>query len=221
MSRVFDMAGLRIGRLLVLRRAGSDGRGLATWECACDCGSTGIVRGADLRSRHTTSCGCLFNERRRTASITHGRSRGDQSGSGYWQWRGMIQRCKPEGDPNYGGRGIRVCERWHGFENFLFDMGPRPPGMTIERIDNDGNYEPGNCRWATQKEQAANTRRNVFVDHDGERLHLSEWSRRTGLCASTIAYRLRRGLPPSAALSPRRRKNQFDCPSQPSAIART
>src|ERR1019366_1793333 len=104
------------------------------------------------------------------------------------------------GFKDYGGRGIKVCERWASFENFLADMGPRPKGTSIERVDNDKGYEPGNCRWATRGEQAANRRNNHPITHNGETLHVAEWARRTGLHVQTILWRLRNGFSPERAL---------------------
>lgn len=103
---------------------------------------------------------------------------------------------------NYGGRGIRVCERWDDFAVFFADMGPRPsPQHTIERIDNDGDYEPSNCRWATRKEQAQNRRTAVYLESDGLRLSISEWSRRTGMPFNRIWWRLNHGWPVERILS--------------------
>jgi hypothetical protein len=111
-------------------------------------------------------------------------------------WGQMMQRCNNPKDPrwsSYGGRGITICERWRSFENFLADIGPRPPGSTLERNDNDGDYEPGNCRWATKKEQANNRRDTHYVDFDGERLPAAVAASRAGLNYNTLKTRLKRG----------------------------
>ncbi|TCG09338.1 hypothetical protein BZM27_05925 [Paraburkholderia steynii] len=112
-------------------------------------------------------------------------------------WQDMWQRCtNPKTDryPNYGGRGISVCERWKSFENFFADMGQRPEGTSIERKETNGNYEPSNCRWATPKEQGRNRTNNRFIEYNGERKCVSEWSEQFGIPHSTINNRLRLGL---------------------------
>lgn len=151
--RVIDITGQRFGRTVAIREAPSSARG-ARFLCRCDCGVEHVAHSADLRSGHSSSCGCL----RREVHLTHGGAHTPE-----WDiWRSMRQRCKPGGHPNYGGRGIRVCARWQKFANFIADMGPRPsPELTVERKNNDGNYEPNNCVWATRKEQANNTRRSI------------------------------------------------------------
>lgn len=123
----------------------------------------------------------------------------------YWVWADMRSRCQNPnhaGYKNYGGRGIKVCARWVSFENFSADMGPRPPSATIDRIDNDGNYEPGNCRWATRAQQNSNRRNCIFVEDAGDRVTLKEYCRRRGLVYRAIAKRIRsRNWPVDLALS--------------------
>lgn len=116
----------------------------------------------------------------------------------YFVWLGMRRRCRGQKEkcyPHYGGRGIRVCERWDkSFDAFYADMGPRPsPKHSVDRIDNDGNYEPGNCRWATNREQCNNTRVNRVIKYNGLRLTAKQWAARTGLRFTTILFRLNRG----------------------------
>lgn len=192
--------GQRFGRLLVIDRLESDKNGNSRWLCACDCGKESTPLGQSLRSGATASCGCLALETP-PASKTHGAS-GTRE---YKAWHAMIQRCtnpKHHKWHRYGARGITVCERWLSYENFLADMGPRPKGMTVDRYpDNDGNYEPTNCRWATPLQQASNRSTNQFVDVAGETLTASEASRRLGPNRSTVSRRIRDGWSPSAAAS--------------------
>lgn len=199
-GKVPDLEGREFGRLRVVARA-PDRYGCSFWSCSCSCGEILVVRGAKLLSGWTKSCGCLQREIAAETQFVHGRS-----GTPEWKiWNGIRSRCSNRREPgfkNYGGRGIRICERWLSFENFFADMGPRPsPKHSIERKENDGDYEPGNCVWATAKEQANNTRANRFIEFGGERLTLSQWSVRTGLTREAIAARLKRGWTISHALT--------------------
>ena len=155
MVAVKDITGQRFSRLTVLERHFSSPKGLAVWSCLCECGAMTRVTGSNLRSGAVKSCGCLMIERATHAATTHGLYRSPAHVS----WMNMMQRCfnpKNHKWPRYGKRGITVCARWLKFENFYADMGERPSGKSIDRINNDGDYEPGNCRWATPKEQRAN-----------------------------------------------------------------
>jgi len=175
-KRAIDISGLRFGRLLVIGYAGSKDKG-TYWNCLCDCGGTALSKGASLRSGAASSCGCLRKERAaiatRLAKTTHGKTAGGNQRV-YRIWTNMMSRCyneKFDAYRWYGARGIKVCQAWHSFAAFLADMGEPPTGLTIDRIDNDGDYKPGNCRWATMLEQAGNKRQRKAAER-GITLHV-------------------------------------------------
>lgn len=211
MPRAIDITGQRFGRLVALAREGSQKNEGWTWRCVCDCGSEVVSTSRNLRSGNTRSCGCLRRETTSARSRKHGASNGGgvrSAAKEYQTWQAMKDRCgNPDSESfaTYGGRGIAVCERWReSFESFLADMGPKPsPSHSIDRIDNDGGYCPENCRWATPKEQARNTRKSLVIVAFGESMIAADWAERTGIPAATIKSRLRLGLHPEAALSSR------------------
>lgn len=189
----------RYGRLSVDADDQTRGR-KAKWRATCDCGNVVYVRADGLKNGHTQSCGCL---RLDAIKSQNGLSKHPL----FVIWCGMVARCTRPG-PNqhnfsyYGGRGISVCERWlRSFENFLADVPPRPSDdHQIERIDNNGNYEPGNVCWATRKEQGRNKRNNVIVEVDGRKMCLSEAAELCGLPYQRVHLRMRRGWSAERAL---------------------
>jgi hypothetical protein len=174
-----QLLGLRFGRLLVISREKTHRNGSYYWLCACDCGKQKTINGSSLKDGSTKSCGCFRDENAGTYNIRHGQYRSLTHST----WRSMRNRCLNPKNPSYkwyGARGITVCERWAKFENFLADMGERPLGPTyfsLDRINNNGNYEPGNCRWATDLQQRANRRP---VDPAKRRVEMS-WGASLGL----------------------------------------
>ena len=192
-----DLTGQRFGRLVVESRSGSNKRGLAIWQCRCDCGNTVHIVGANLRGtvhhKGTKSCGCLMAELSKERLTTHGMTHSSLS---YKTWIVMRRRCN---DPKhskykyYGGKGITVCERWSDFGNFHADMGERPRGMTIGRVDNSKGYSPDNCKWVTWTEQQNNRSSNHTITYGGVTLSVADWSRKVGLSQSTLLARIHKG----------------------------
>lgn len=190
--RFENLTGRVFGRLTVLNYAGCRYPGRSTgghrWLCECSCGTKKTVDGGPLKSSRQVSCGCYLQERR----TKHGRCGSPE----YVVWQGMTQRCTNPNDSkyaDYGGRGITICERWRDFANFFADMGERPsPRHTLERKNNNSGYEPGNCCWATRKQQLRNRRNNHRVTFRGETLCLVEWAERTGININTLRKRLRK-----------------------------
>ncbi len=181
-----DIAGERFGRLLAIERI--DGK----WLCECDCGNKTMVNFSSLNRGDTKSCGCIKRELVSKKNTTHGYSKTPT----YNTWRAMKERCENPGNKRYHeyhDRGITVCDEWHSFENFLRDMGKRPEGTTLERLDNDLGYYKDNCKWATNIEQANNRRNNHVITYENQSKTLMQWSRLMGIHRETLRARLKQG----------------------------
>jgi hypothetical protein len=215
-----DITGQKHGRLTAIARIGTDRHGKALWSFLCECGRVTSSTATKVKNGRVQSCGCLRAEnaaqvsrdtatRRGNAIATHGMSRRGARTSEHMIWTALRERCtKPacKAYPNYGGRGITVCDRWNeSFEAFYTDMGSRPSKLfSIDRIDNDGPYAPENCRWATRAEQKANQRPRqdaLWLTHEGERKTLDEWARVKGFKYSTLHARLKHGWSTARALN--------------------
>jgi hypothetical protein len=207
MPSFIDLTGERFGRLTVLSKAQTitykNHRGRTiTWDCQCDCGSRLRVPGCSLRTGNTQSCGCLHKD----IMTIHGESTRQRRTPEYTAWVAMKARCSDPNHPSYqyyGGRGITVCQRWKdSYADFASDMGRRPPGHSIDRINNNGNYEPGNCRWATRREQSDNQGHHpTILMHDGKSRTITEWAAIAGLSRSALRTRLQRGWTLESALA--------------------
>lgn len=182
-----DYTGMRFGRLVAIAPLPHKPCEDILWELRCDCGRSIFIRPKVAASGNTQSCGCKKIEELVARRLKHGHGRNRTLTPTYRVWLSMRKRCSVgvgehrEDFANYAGRGIRVCERWDDFSNFLSDMGDRPPGMTLERCNNDGIYEPGNCRWAPMREQALNKRNTRKIDWNGRLLPLLEACREAGV----------------------------------------
>lgn len=226
MPKQRDLSGKRFGRLTAQKRSHRANDGKAVWQCRCDCGLDTEVLTHLLVSGRTQSCGCLSRElsarRMATSNLSHGMSRSPE----WYSWSAMLSRC---GRPSvagyekyYGGRAVVVCDQWRtDFTNFLADMGPRPPGTTLDRWPNPhGNYEPNNCRWATPYEQGNNRRDNIIVTINSKQMTVSQACAAAGdvVTRAVARRRLALGWPPLKAVSfplrkIRKRKTQIVAPT--------
>lgn len=213
MPAFVNLTGHHYGRWTVLKEVGRK-HGGALWLCLCECGTEREIRGSALRNGDSLSCGCLMREKASDLCkerATHKKSKTKV----HYTWVNMLQRCgnpKAPGYQKYGAKGIKVCERWQTFENFLADMGDPPTSAhTIERIDSKGHYEPNNCRWATQVEQQNNRSSNRLITAFGKTQTLQKWSRESGFTYKTILRRLELGWAVEKALTtkPITGRNQF------------
>lgn len=188
-----DRIGDIYGKLTVIEYGGSINKKVSVWVCKCECGNIVSVRGGNLNTGNTISCGCISAELISNLSKKHGLS----GTSEHSIWAGMKSRCLNKNNSayeNYGGRGIAICDRWlESFENFLEDMGERPSiNLTLDRINNDGNYEKNNCRWGTKKEQSENRRSNVWYEHEGKKMIQKNWARYLGVNVKLFNKMLKR-----------------------------
>lgn len=187
--RRIDLVGQKFGRLTVI--GPSERYGHVT--CRCECGAEIVTRSRAVTSGNTRSCGCWNRDVKVERLKTHGLHHSPE----YAVWAAMLQRCnnpKSKSYKDYGGRGIKVCERWQSFENFYADMGPRPDGRSIDRINNDGSYEPENCRWATRVEQQNNRSANIVVTYGGQEMTIAQVSRASGVNFNRVYYEYGRGI---------------------------
>ena len=191
-----NLEGERFGNLTVIKKIGSNKNHKIEWLCLCDCGKTTKKGTQRLTSGRDTSCGCLrlkhCIEATKISNTTHGQTNTKE----YQVWTSMKNRCsnpKVQSYKRYGGRGIKVCERWqHSFENFLEDMGIAPIGASIDRIDVNGDYKPLNCRWASAKEQARNKTTTVMINYQGQDKPLIEWAEALNMNRDTLFCRVYR-----------------------------
>lgn len=200
MGKLIDLTGQRFGRLVVMGKAANEAETdhHAMWKCRCDCGKETAVRGTLLRRGSVKSCGCLSKEMVRERITVHNTTHGESYTRLYSIWADMCDRCKRSTNKsyvNYGGRGIRVCAEWEDFSAFhkwALASGYRDE-LTIDRIDNDGDYEPSNCRWADRKEQGRNRRSNRLLTYKGQTKPLIEWAEQFQIPKHTLARRLKAG----------------------------
>lgn len=216
MALPIDITGERYGRLVAVGFDSMAGW-QRNWLFRCDCGSDKVAPIAQVRFGKIKSCGCQLAENRSAfgkMNLRHGMS-GTPT---YKSWLHMVSRCTNKGRDQlwkyYGGRGIKVCDRWMTFDNFLADMGVRPDGTTIDRIDGNGHYEPGNCRWATFVEQCNNRRTNRVVTFRDQKMTLAELASLSGVRLQTLWFRLQSGwtVEEAATLPVLRGSNQFTTP---------
>lgn len=187
-----DLLGQRFERWAVVAEAGFvNGSTNMHWICRCDCGAEGVVRGSQLTSGGSKSCGCLTREVNAARETSHGKSKSQE----FKAWQAMHQRCsnaKCGHFHSYGGRGVTVCERWNSFDNFYADMGNAPSSRhSLDRINNSGNYGPDNCRWATSKVQANNRRNTLWIQWKGRQMCAADWSKEINISAAILRKRIK------------------------------
>jgi len=192
MGTKLNLTGKRFGKLVAVRIAGKNKQGLYRWLCECDCGNEHIVKVSTLMEGKCNSCGCLIVESITKIATKHNGCNTLE----YNSWENMKARCyntKSIQYHDYGGRGIKMCDRWmHSFSNFLFDMGAKPtPNHSLDRIDVNGDYEPLNCRWSTRKEQSRNKRNNRYLEYNSIRMVITDWGKFIGVHPMVIHHHLK------------------------------
>lgn len=195
-ANLIDLSGNRYGKLVVIEQTDRTPSGRSRWLCQCDCGGTAKIHGQRLTSGLADSCGCDTFSKKSAALKTHGHSVGRKISPTYHSWAGMHARCSNQNHISYhlyGARGITVCEQWSSFESFLADMGEKPKGTSLDRIDPHKSYSPENCRWATNSQQANNTRNAKRITYNNQSLTAAEWEGITGIPSGTIRARIRLG----------------------------
>lgn len=200
MGHFVDISGEVFGRLTAHRVVRRNKHNQLIWSCTCECGNETEALGFLLRRGETQSCGCLKRETIAKVNYRHGRTRTKI----YAIWHSMMQRCYDNNShayQRYGGRGIEVCDKWKSFDGFYADMGEKPDGMSLERINNDGNYSPDNVVWASDKAQANNRRSNVVLEYQGRKQTMQQWADESGVKIGTIWARLHRGWTVERAIS--------------------
>lgn len=194
-----DITGQRFGRLVAIKLLPKRRGTRTVWLCQCDCGSVHEAMTTNLDKGATKSCGCLNLDNLRSKN---GCPSGMSGTPTYRSWRAMLFRCSnPKSGRRYCARGIKVDQRWKRFDNFLADMGERPLGTSIDRIDNNGNYEPGNCRWADRYEQGRNRDTSRLITFNGKTQNVTDWARELGLNRNMLYKQLDKGVPVVQALT--------------------
>lgn len=202
MARRLELSGQRFGRLTVESFAGIGAGSKTLWNCVCDCGQKRVLAGAALRFGNTRSCGCLWLDV--VSKVKHGHAAKGTLSPTYRTWASMVARCTipgSEGYAKYGARGVRVCNRWRDFENFLADMGERPKDTSIDRIDGSRGYDPDNCRWANIRTQTENRSSTRWVRLGAERVTIPELAELGGISYTCAYQRLQRGWSPEKVVS--------------------
>lgn len=181
-------------RLTVIDFLGRTKLGTVLWRCRCSCGADVVVQAGNLLNGHTKSCGCFNREVRMATHTTHGHTKNRSMSKAYKAWGQIKERTANQNRAdfkNYGGRGIKMCKRWsNSFEAFLKDMGEPKQGMSLDRRNNDGHYEPKNCKWSTRKEQNNNKRTNRMVTFRGQTKTLAQWAEMIGVHRCTLSARI-------------------------------